>query len=84
MEYASDNVRVNCLCPGSIWTPMVEVQFEGLPDREERLRRTAALHPLGRIGTAEDVAYGARYLASDDASFVTGASLVIDGGLTAI
>lgn len=84
MEYARDNVRVNCLCPGSIWTPMVEVQFEGLPDREERLQRTASLHPLGRIGTAEDVAFGALYLASDEASFVTGTSLVIDGGLTAI
>ncbi|HWE64931.1 MAG TPA: SDR family NAD(P)-dependent oxidoreductase, partial [Chloroflexota bacterium] len=59
MEYAPDQVRVNCLCPGSIWTPMVAVQFEGLPDREARLQRTAALHPLGRIGTADDVAYGA-------------------------
>ena len=83
MEYAPDTVRVNCLCPGSIWTPMVEVQFADLPDREARLQRTAALHPLGRIGTAEDVAYGALYLACDESSFVTGTSLVIDGGLTA-
>jgi NAD(P)-dependent dehydrogenase (short-subunit alcohol dehydrogenase family) len=83
MEYAPERVRVNCLCPGSIWTPMVEVQFRDLPDREERLQRTAALHPLGRIGTAEDVAWGALYLASDESSFVTGTALVIDGGLTA-
>lgn len=63
---------------------MVSVQFDALPDREERLKRNAALHPLGRVGTAEDVAYGVLYLASDEASWVTGTSLVIDGGMTAV
>jgi NAD(P)-dependent dehydrogenase (short-subunit alcohol dehydrogenase family) len=83
-DYARDGVRVNCVCPGTIWTPMVEVQFADLPDREERMQRNAALHPLGRIGTPDDVAYGILYLASDEASFVTGTALVIDGGLTAV
>jgi 3(or 17)beta-hydroxysteroid dehydrogenase len=83
-EYARDGVRVNCVCPATIWTPMVSSQFEGLPDRDERIRRNAALHPLGRAGTADDVAYGVLYLASDEAGWVTGTSLVIDGGMTAV
>lgn len=83
-EYARDNVRVNCVCPATVWTPMVSVQFEQLPDREERLQRNAALHPLGRVGTPEDVAYGVLYLASDEAAWVTGTALVIDGGMTAV
>jgi len=84
IDYAPDHVRVNCLCPGSIWTPMVEEQFARYPDADERIRRTVALHPMGRLGTPDDVAYGALYLASDESSFVTGTSLVIDGGLTAV
>ena len=84
IDDAPYGIRVNCLCPGSIWTPMVEQNLRLYPDAEERLQQTIAQHPLGRIGTPDDVAFGALYLASDESSFVTGISLVIDGGLTAV
>lgn len=84
IDYALHGIRVNCLCPGSIRTPMVEQNLRLYPDAEEQLQQTIAQHPLGRIGTPEDVAFGALYLASDESSFVTGTALVIDGGLTAV
>jgi len=84
IDYAPHGIRVNCLCPGSIRTPMVEQNLSIYPDAEERLQQTIDQHPLGRIGTPEDVAFGALYLACDESSFVTGTALVIDGGLTAV
>jgi NAD(P)-dependent dehydrogenase (short-subunit alcohol dehydrogenase family) len=63
---------------------MVEQNLRHYPDAEEQLHQTIARHPLGRIGTPEDVAFGALYLASDESSFVTGTALVIDGGMTAL
>ncbi len=65
--------------PGLIETPMTERILSVPEDREDRIAST----PLGRIGTTEDIAYGALYLASDESSFVTGSELVIDGGFTA-
>jgi 3-oxoacyl-[acyl-carrier protein] reductase len=73
LEFAQYNIRVNALCPGSIMTPMIE----GSPLNEMRLKNI----PLGRFGTSEDVACAALYLCSDESSFVTGASLVVDGGV---
>ncbi len=55
----------------------------GMPTIEEGRRASLARHPIGRLGTSEDVAYGVLYLATDESSFVTGSELVIDGGLTA-
>jgi NAD(P)-dependent dehydrogenase (short-subunit alcohol dehydrogenase family) len=83
-EYALRGVRVNCVCPGSIRTPMVLNNLTALGDVEARLEKSAALHPLGRIGEASEVAEAIVYLLSDAASFVTGAALPVDGGLTAI
>lgn len=83
LTYAPDRIRVNSIHPGFIWTPMVEAHLSAQGDLEEARRATAALHPLGRIGDPDDVAWGAVYLASDEAAFVTGAELVIDGGYTA-
>jgi NAD(P)-dependent dehydrogenase (short-subunit alcohol dehydrogenase family) len=62
---------------------MVERLAQATPDPEGRMRELAAAHPLGHVGEPEDIAYGVLYLASDEAKFVTGAELVIDGGLTA-
>jgi 3-oxoacyl-[acyl-carrier protein] reductase len=73
LEFAQHKIRLNILCPGSIMTPMIE----GSPLNETRLKNI----PLGRFGTSEDVAHAALYLCSDEASFVTGASFVIDGGV---
>ncbi len=80
--YAPDRIRVNSIHPGFIWTPMVE-GFVGDADVRESRRELDALHPLGHIGEPDDIAWGAVYLASDEAKFVTGAELVIDGGYTA-
>ncbi|HKQ46273.1 MAG TPA: glucose 1-dehydrogenase [Rhizomicrobium sp.] len=81
--YAADRIRVNSIHPGFIWTPMVEKHLAGLGDVNEGRKAVDALHPLGHIGEADDIAWGAVYLASDEAKFVTGAELVIDGGYTA-
>ena len=83
MIYAPDRIRVNSIHPGFIWTPMVEKHLSALGDLAEGRKATAALHPLGHMGEADDVAWGAVYLASEEAKFVTGAELVIDGGYTA-
>ena len=79
IQYASDGIRANSIHPGTIETPMTEGLLSDAAMREDRVNRT----PLGRLGRPEDVAYGALYLASDEASFVTGSELVIDGGRTA-
>lgn len=83
MIYAPDKIRVNSIHPGFIWTPMVEHHLAAAGDLEEGRKATDALHPLGHIGEPDDIAWGCVYLASDEAKFVTGAELVIDGGYTA-
>lgn len=81
MDYGRRGIRVNCICPGFIRTPMLESIFaEGM---EELLERITDAHQLGRLGRPEEIAAAALFLASDDASFVTGHSLVVDGGFTA-
>lgn len=81
--YAADRIRVNSIHPGFIWTPMVEGFTGGASDPEAARKATDALHPLGHMGEPDDIAWGAVYLASDEAKFVTGSELVIDGGYTA-
>lgn len=81
--YAADGIRVNSVHPGFIWTPMVESYLSGLGDLAEGRKMADSLHPLGHMGEADDIAYGILYLASDEAKFVTGSELVIDGGYTA-
>ena len=81
---APDRIRVNSIHPGYIWTPMVEHHLRATsPDLEAAKAAAGALHPLGHLGTPDDVAWAVVYLASDEASFVTGAELVVDGGYTA-
>jgi NAD(P)-dependent dehydrogenase (short-subunit alcohol dehydrogenase family) len=76
-------IRVNSIHPGYIRTPMVEGYAATGPDAEAGMKALAALHPLGRIGEPDDIAYGVVYLASEESRFVTGSELVIDGGYTA-
>lgn len=77
---AAHNIRVNALCPGFIETPLTI----GLRENTEISEALIARHPLGRFGTADEVARCALFLASDDASFVTGTSLAVDGGYLAV
>ena len=83
MLYAHDRIRVNSIHPGFIWTPMVEHHLESIGDLDAGRASVAALHPLGHMGEPDDIAWGAVYLASDEARFITGSELVIDGGYTA-
>ena len=80
IQYAADGIRANSVHPGIIETPMsIPTILTTEEQRETQIDRT----PLGRIGTADDVASGVLFLASDESSFITGSELVIDGGLTA-
>jgi NAD(P)-dependent dehydrogenase (short-subunit alcohol dehydrogenase family) len=83
LDHAHQNIRVNCLCPGSVDTPMLRREMEEMGGQAAMRPAFEAKHPLGRICTPEEVARAALYLASDDSAFVTGATLAIDGGLTA-
>lgn len=80
LDHAGQNVRVNCICPGDTDTPMLRDEARQLGEPDERFLAEAAQRPLQRIGAPEDIAQAALYLASDAASFVTGAILVVDGG----
>ena len=81
-------IRVNSVHPGYVWTPLVRNIVEHMDDdnmTEDGLREMLTeKHPIGRLGTADDIARGILFLASDDSSFMTGSELVIDGGYTAV
>lgn len=79
IDTAKKDIRVNCVCPGYVETNLTKV----LTDNAESLRQLEARHPMGRLGRPEEIAYTALFLASDEASFVTGASIMVDGGYTA-
>jgi len=80
VEYAAEGIRVNAVCPSYIRTQISIDYFGGFPDPEAEERRVADLHPVKRLGTPEEVAAAILFLASDECSFITGESLMIDGG----
>ena len=83
MDLAEHDIRVNCVCPGSIYTPATERHLAHVgADRYEFLKGAADGSFLKRLGTPEEVAHAALFLVSDEASFITGANLVVDGGAT--
>ena len=83
IDHVGDGIRVNCVCPGTVDTPWVGRLIDAADDPVATRAALVARQPMGRLGTAEEVAKAIAYLASDDAAFVTGTELVIDGGLVA-
>jgi meso-butanediol dehydrogenase/(S,S)-butanediol dehydrogenase/diacetyl reductase len=79
---APNNIRVNCVCPGFTSTAMIQAYFEDQDSPDEARQAAQALHPLGRFGETVDIANAFVYLASDEAAWVTGSVLTVDGGLT--
>jgi len=83
LSHAKDKIRVNCICPGSIDTSMLRGALASSGNFEENWRKTELVIPLGRIGEAEDIAKATLFLASDEAKYITGIALPVDGGRTA-
>lgn len=86
LDHAAENIRINVVCPASVDTPMLAVSadlFKGAGTRETTLEAWGRAHPIGRIGQPHEIAEAVAFLASDRASFITGADLKVDGGLMA-
>jgi len=82
VEYGPRNIRANAICPGAINTPMLQRAVSGKPENEPVVQYFLHMAPVRRLGTPEDIAKAALFLASDESSFITGHALVVDGGLT--
>lgn len=83
LDHALQNIRVNCVCPGSVETPLLEKEMDDLGGADIQRPRFASRHPLNRIAAPGEIAQAVAFLASDDASFITGAALPVDGGRAA-
>jgi NAD(P)-dependent dehydrogenase (short-subunit alcohol dehydrogenase family) len=82
LDCVRDNIRVNCLCPGTVDTPSLAQRLASFPDPDEARKNFIARQPMGRFGTAEEIAEAALYLVSPASGFVTGVAFAIDGGLS--
>jgi NAD(P)-dependent dehydrogenase (short-subunit alcohol dehydrogenase family) len=83
LDHARDGIRVNCICPGRVETPFVSARLKEYPDPKKAYDEMASTQALGRMGRPDEIAAAALYLASDEASFVTGTAFLIDGGWSA-
>jgi NAD(P)-dependent dehydrogenase (short-subunit alcohol dehydrogenase family) len=83
IDHGGQNIRVNCICPGDTDTPMLREEARQLGQPEDQFLLEAAQRPLRRYARPEEIAHAVLYLASNEASFITGTALVIDGGGTA-
>ncbi len=83
IDYAAHNIRVNCVCPGAILTPLIEDYIVSTPDPDQARSFLGDRCPQGRMGTPEEVANAMLFLASDESAYITGVALPVDGGLTA-
>ncbi len=84
VDHAADKIRVNCICPGFVETELTAAAYGQLPDPAAAIRQRLAVHPIGRLGQPEDIAGAAVFLASDESAWVTGVTLPVDGGYSAI
>ncbi|MGG1553492.1 SDR family NAD(P)-dependent oxidoreductase [Paenibacillus ferrarius] len=84
VDFGLKNIRANSICPGFIETPLAEAHMQQFPNREEKTKAMLATYPLGRFGQPEDVAAAAVFLASDDAAYISGTTLIVDGGRSAL
>ena len=82
LDHATEGIRANCICPGRVETEFVKKRIAEYPDPEKAYAEMAATQAIGRMGTPEEIAACALYLASDEAAFVTGTALEIDGGFS--
>lgn len=83
LDHASENIRVNCICPGSVETDMIHSAWRAYGDIAQAAQVWAAKHPMNRIASPQEIARVVLFLASDDSSFITGAAVPVDGGITA-
>jgi 2-keto-3-deoxy-L-fuconate dehydrogenase len=83
LDHAIDGVRVNCICPARVETPFVSARLKEYPDPDAAYREMTATQPVGRMGRPDEIASAVLYLASDEATFITGSALIIDGGWSA-
>jgi len=81
-DYLAENIRVNCVCPGTTYTPSLERRIRAFPDPEKARADFIARQPMGRLGKEEEIAAAVLFAASDEAAFMTGATIAIDGGMT--
>ena len=79
-DFITDGIRCNAICPGTVQTPSLDERIAALGDPDEARKAFVARQPMGRLGTAEEIAALAVYLASDESAFTTGTAVVIDGG----
>jgi NAD(P)-dependent dehydrogenase (short-subunit alcohol dehydrogenase family) len=83
LEYADKGIRVNAICPGTIYTPMMDVLFEEWEERKIGEERYISVHPIGRLAQPEEIANAVLFLCDDKIQFMTGAMLSVDGGMSA-